>query len=483
MLELLPYQRVGVDTLKENSRFLLADDMGLGKTPQLICAVEEQSKDCTVLVVCPNTIKWNWAIEIGRWTKATHTVDIVDGSTNEKKAKSFYSFVANKKTQGIHYLIINYESLPFWIDVLRVDWDFIIVDEAHRIKNRKTTTTEMVHLLSMYTSHLYFATGTPFLNTTTDIYSILKCIDKKEFRSYWTFVHNYCDVEVDYKGHKHYTVADTIDPDCRKSRELKRVLEKYMLRRLKTEVRKDLPAKINIPIYLHIEDEQRRIYDEMETQMCSLIDGVYHAGSLTIAQITKLLQICISPQLLSEKYKTIEGAKIEAFKELLEAMPDEKITVFSQWESVTSAIKEHLKKWKYKYKVEEITGKVTGKERQEGIERFQSEPTSKMMLCTISAGGVGVTLTASHNVIFFDKSPVPALNLQAEDRSCRHGQDFPVNVYSLITLDTLEEDLYRLLEKKSTAIGVNLGEVEEVEDSVIAELKKAVLTRRFREIK
>lgn len=481
-MNLFAYQEKGVATLEANKRFLLADDMGLGKTPQLICAVDNQfvGEPLLVLVVCPNTLKWNWEIEINNWCKNPHTVYLVDGKTQEDKAdKALFPFLRNKTKPEIHFLVINYESINFWLEALRFKWGFIVVDEAHKLKNRKSKNYENLKILNLYTSGLYLATGTPFLNRTSDIWTLLNLIDKKNFSAYWKFAQSYCDVGINYEGHKHLTVTDILDPSNPKVKALHKALAKYMLRRTKKEVRPDLPPKIITPVYLELPPEQRKIYGEMEEEMCTKVDDKYYAANITIAQIIRLIQISISHKLLNPASLAVDGIKQDAALEIIESLGNEKIVVFSQWESVTTRLRRKLEAQGYPWPIYEITGNVTGEERQKGISAFQTGAGGGIMLCTIAAGGVGVTLTASANLIFMDKCLVPKINEQAEDRLCRHGQERTVNVYNLITRNTIEEDVYDLLYKKDYVVGINLGEVTEIDNYVIENLQGKILSRRL----
>jgi len=290
------YQRVAVKLMKEIPNPLLADDMGLGKTLESICLCEELNEgasyeDLAVLVVCPNTLKWTWAAEIELWKSMAGTwkdgcVQVIDG-TPKKKEKLW-------ENPG-KYTIINYESLPtapqvYFTDVERLNrliesrnekrvkaglppkpkskkiweedvpdrvWDVLIIDEAHRIKNRKSMYTEAVNAIRA--KKIVAVTGTPFMNQVDELWSILHRLDPVKYSSYWTFVDKFCQVQETPFGKK---IIGAKDMEA-----LKKELAPIMIRRMKEELIADLPDKSYQRIMVEMTPVQKRLYNEMKNNL------------------------------------------------------------------------------------------------------------------------------------------------------------------------------------------------------------------------
>ncbi|MDI6840475.1 MAG: DEAD/DEAH box helicase [bacterium] len=421
------YQRVGAHFLNNTSKCILADDMGTGKTLQAITACEDQGAE-RVLVVCPNTLKWNWFDEIDKWTDSKAVV--VDGA-KKKREKAISEF------QG-KYLIINYEALRLHEELQNIEWDVLILDEAHKIKNRKAQQTKAAKKLKA--NRVYLLSGTPMLNRPDELWSLLNRLYPDKFRSYWRFVERYCSM-VDNGWGKDIGIGTSEQQE-----ELKRLLAPIMLRRTKQEVLTELPDKIHQRHLVELKGKQAEAYKTMEEDaIATLTSGETIAAPVVIAQITRLRQIAISTQLLSDQ--VAESAKFEVLLELIQDNKDNhKIVVFSQFRKAVELFSKKLDEAGIKWVA--VTGKVKQDDRHQATKSFQEDIETRVMLATIEAAAHGLTWTAADIAVFLDRHWTPAINTQAEDRLHRIGQKNSVTIINLVAKGTVEEYIEWLLEKK-----------------------------------
>jgi len=594
------YQRVAVKLMGEIDNPLLADDMGIGKTLESICTCEEVNEgtsyeDLRILVVCPNSLKWTWADEIETWKSRTGTYDpdktvrVIDGTPKQKKK------------QWAHpgkYTIINYEALTtagevYFADVDKVEasllkrnekrvaaglppkkaskkiwederpdrvWDILIVDEGHRIKNRKSVYTEAIK--SIKANKVIVVTGTPIMNRVDELWSILNRLYPTKYTSYWNFVDKYCEVTETRFGKK---ITGTKNLE-----QLKQELAPIMIRRTKEEIMEDLPDKSYQKILVEMTPVQKKLYYEMKNNLITyymkpildvdartltdhlrdnrmaekmlihfstdpdsekyvetceeekaelqqalrkskekhvvidtrtvnladyvdessekddkekmkdaeiaflsqslekfrnkdervaiiisstpvyknVVDSVGKLSATTLlAQTTRLRQIAISAGLIASDYKA-DAPKIDTFMDVL---PDylennKKVVVMTQFAQALELVKPRLEAAGIKYV--SLTGEVPIPERREIVKTFQNDTETKVFLCTIKAGGVGITLTRASTIFFLDRDWTPAMNEQAEDRLHRTGQKDNVLVVDLIAKNTVEAHVWQLLREK-----------------------------------
>ncbi len=424
--KLRDYQRVGVNFLTTAKRAILADEMGIGKTVQAITACEEVEAK-KVLIVCPNSLKWNWHNEVEMWTGKEAT--IIQGP-KAKRQKQIAAY-----TQG--YLVINYESLRLHPELAKKKWDVLICDEAHKLKNRKTQQTKAVK--DIKADRIFLLTGTPMLNRAEELYSLLNRLYPEKYSSFWRFVDQFCQ-----QHHNGFGVE--IRPGTEAQiKALRNEIQPIMLRRVKKDVLTELPDKVYVRHVVELEGKQRAIYNRMHKEAMTIIEDELVAAPVVIAQITRLRQIAVSPQLINEE---AEGsAKIDALLEMLENnMGEHKIAVFSQFrkaiELVGSKLTEKGIKWV------SVTGAISHDDRQANTEAFQNDPDTRIMLATIEAAGLGLTWTSADIAVFLDQHWTPAINRQAEDRLHRYGQRNSVTIIKLIAKDTIEEQIENLLDEK-----------------------------------
>lgn len=408
--ELRPYQAYGVNWLIEHQAALLADDMGTGKTAQAILAFRilvRQGRALQALVVCPKSVVPHWERELSLWAPELQVVRVAGA----KEVRQFqWAAYANK----CHVLLTNYETLVRDSkEVLNNSYDLTVADEAQRIKNVETATSMVMR--GLRGKYRWGLTGTPLENRTDDIAGIFHFVKPGLFR----------------RG---------VEPT---ESEASRRIEPFTLRRRKADVLKELPDKhVNVePVDLT--EEQRATYDEAErTGRIQLETGQNITVQHVLALITKLKQICnFDPA-------TGESGKLEWLIEFIENVHDQdcKALVFSQFVETLKRIRPAIER----YQPLMFTGETSDRDRRSIVEAFQPQPKSpnEVLLVSLKAGGVGLTLTAANQVVHFDSWWNPATMRQAEDRVHRIGQTKEVSVYTLVTKDTIEERIQKKLEGK-----------------------------------
>lgn len=446
--ELFDFQREGVEFLVKHPRALLGDEMGLGKTVQTIVAslaiADEKDR---ILIVCPNSLKWTWAKEFERWAPTT-SVQLVTGDrlTREKQILS-----------DAQVTIINYELFRYGLKtdrgerewshdtqlVMKRKWKTIVLDEAHRVKNRDAQVTRALTTITKTIDRVYLLTGTPILNRLEELWSLLRILFPKEYTSYWRFVERYCQVFSNGFGTEIGPARPEMLP------ELKTILDGFTLRRLKRNVLPSLPRKLPIRrVWVPLEKSQRDVYQGMAEEMYTILEsGEVVSAAVAIAQITRLKQIVIDPNLMAQPDLPLGGTKVDAVLDILESMAGEKVVIFSQFATALNRLQKTLSAKGYDTSI--ITGEVTGEDRQAVVDRFQTDPSNQVLLCGLKSGGVGITLTAAHTAIFLDKFWNPALNWQAQERLDRIGQTEPVTIIELLAEKTIEESIEKLLTQKA----------------------------------
>jgi SNF2 family DNA or RNA helicase len=426
------YQTVGAYFLMKGKKIIMGDDMGTGKTLQTLTAIE--ALDLTrVIIVVPNSLKYNWEEEINKWTDSKCLV--MDGG--RKTRESIIEQYKNDKS--IRYLITNYASVRNYEGLQKIKWQAEVYDEAHKLKNRKSQQTKKAKKIKA--EYTFLLTGTPILNRAEELWSLLNKLYPKKFSSYWRFVENYCEMRDNGFG------IDILEGDEHQKEQLRQLIAPVMIRRTKKEVMPELPEKIHRDLPVKLEGKQAKIYKEMEQNMFTeLENGEIVAAPVVIAQLMRLRQIAISPELIGE-----EGAKSAKFKALLELVEDniedQKIVVFSQFKQAIKLFGKILTDKGIDWL--EVSGDVKGKARQQATNEFQNNPDKRIMLATIEAASLGLTWTAANIGVFLDRHWTPAINRQAEDRLHRMGQKGDVTIVNMIAKGTVEERIQLMLADKA----------------------------------
>jgi superfamily II DNA or RNA helicase len=447
---LRPYQEQGLSWLKFihdlGTGGILADDMGLGKTIETIALLllvkqenKEKEKDLRALIVAPTSVVGNWIREIEKFGK-TLTTALWHGAGRKEQQKDLSS---------ANVIITSYALLRRDIDLLtKLQLDYVILDEAQAIKNPHSATAQAAKELSP--SRRLALTGTPIENRLTEIWSIFDFVSPGILPPLPKFEERF---------------SRPIDQgDSKAAARLKTIIHPFILRRTKTEVAKDLPAKIESDKVIDLGTDQRAIYTqvlrEVRAQVMGELDRVGLAKSQLhiLAGLTKLRQAACDPRLLGlpRQFSHDDSAKVTAFRELIEEAEagGHRVLVFSQFVSMLKILKSALDEDRIRY--EYLDGST--QDRTERIDRFQTDPTITVFLISLKAGGSGLNLTAADTVIHFDPWWNPAVEDQASDRAHRIGQSKVVTVYRLVAAGTIEEKILELKEKKRELVSAVLTE-------------------------
>lgn len=409
---------------------ILADDMGLGKTLQtlsMLQALKDEGKDVHALIVTPASLVFNWKAEVNKFTPSLK-VATVSGSTKERKD------IINKQND-YDILITSYDLLKRDIALYEsITFNIEIIDEAQFIKNHNTASAKSVRAIK--SKHRLALTGTPIENRLTELWSIFEYLmpgfmfNQEQFKK---FIANPIEK---YK-----------DQDAAKT--LKRLTGPFILRRIKSDVLKDLPEKIEEIRVTPLSGEQEKLYiaEVAKTQgMLKKSEDIKDKKIEILAELMKIREICCDPSLVFKDYKG-ESAKREATMDLIKSAIDggHKILLFSQFTSMLSLLEEDLKKEEIEYYT--ITGETGKAKRLELVESFNNG-TVPLFLISLKAGGTGLNLTAADIVIHYDPWWNIAVQNQATDRAHRIGQTKRVTVYKMIAENTIEERIVKMQENK-----------------------------------
>ena len=446
--EMRPYQKAGFDFLCHLTRLglggVLADDMGLGKTLQTLAWIawlREQSgrKPKPSLVICPASVLHNWEREANRFTPHLRVLVLASGAARHNLRRQIPA----------HDLIVtNYALLRRDLEELqKFDLKAIILDEAQFIKNPTAQVTLSVKQLR---SELRLAlTGTPLENRMLDLWSIVDFVQPGYLGNQAHFA------EV-------YEARNGDDAGIGQKLSRKRLAAKIrplMLRRLKKQVAKDLPERIEIRRDCELGEHQRKLYlAELRRSRDKVMQTVAEKGVArskihVLAALTRLRQICCHPDLVGND---AASGKTETLFELLEPLLAEgqKVLLFSQFVQMLEILHQECRERSIPTHI--LTGET--KHRQEVVQAFQDDPNAAVFLLSLRAAGTGLNLTTASYVVLYDPWWNPAVEAQAIDRSHRIGQTRTVNAYRLIAPGTVEEKIWELQQSKAQTITDVLGE-------------------------
>lgn len=430
------YQVKGFQWLKtlEQYRFggILADDMGLGKTLQMISVLlsaKEAGKTGTSIIISPASLVYNWGQEFEKFAPQMK-VRLVTGSQKERAD-------IIREYQNYDVLVTSYDLLKRDIaEYEDINFEFQVLDEAQYIKNHSTAAAKAVKVIK--STHRFAMTGTPIENRLSELWSIFDYLMPGFLYSYEVFRRELETPIVKYK-----------DEDA--SNRLRKMVAPFIMRRLKGDVLKDLPDKIEEIRYAKLETEQQKLYDAQVMHMKEMLESQetedFQKSKLQIlAELTKIRQICCDPELLFDKYNG-SSAKRQACVELIQSAieGEHKILVFSQFTSMLELLEQDLKKEKIAYY--KITGSTSKEKRVELVNEFNKDATP-VFLISLKAGGTGLNLTGADVVIHYDPWWNLAAQNQATDRAHRIGQTKLVSVYKLIVKDSIEEKIVKMQESK-----------------------------------
>ena len=446
------YQKNGflwLKTLRENGfGGILADDMGLGKTLQVISLLTAEQQEMQAgekelrrsLIGCPASLVYNWQKEITRFAPQLKTV-IVAGSVPDRA-----SIIRHSKEGEI--LITSYDLLKRDAEVYqKFVFAIQVIDEAQYIKNPSTQAAKGVKKITA--AFKLALTGTPIENRLSELWSIFDYLMPGFLYTYQKF-------------REEIELPIAVNQDANKMERLQRMIRPFILRRLKGDVLKDLPEKIEENVFARLDGEQMQLYDAYATRMKEMLsqqnEKEFHKGRMQIlSELTKLRQLCCDPGLLLEDYHG-ESAKTDMCMELIvnAVGAGHKILLFSQFTSMLDRLTERLKKEGIDYYL--LTGSVNKEKRMQMVESFNNDDVPVFCI-SLKAGGTGLNLTSADIVIHYDPWWNVAVQNQATDRAHRIGQKHVVTVYKLVAEGTIEEKIIDIQErKKKLAEQVREGE-------------------------
>ncbi len=429
-VDLLPYQLDGIAFAVGAGRAILADDMGLGKTIQGIGAAELLSAEAgisKVLVICPASLKSQWRLEIKRFSD--RTCQLVLGSAEERAAQY---------DNSCFFTICNYEQVLRDINSIEtVKWDLIILDEGQRIKNWQTKTSQTTK--SLRSPFALVLSGTPLENHLDDLYSIVEFIDDRRLGPAFRFFNTYRVVDEKGKvlGYKNLD-------------ELRKKLKPVLLRRTRKGVMSELPPRTTELRRIPPTEEQISIHNGQRKIIQSIISKRY-ISEMDLLRLQKALLICrmaANSTFLVDKEPPGYSSKLDEIDTLLDQLlseQDRKIVLFSEWTTMLGLIEPFLHKRDLRYV--RLDGSVPQKKRQALMHEFQKDPDCRLFITT-NAGSIGINLQAANTVINVDLPWNPAVLEQRISRAHRMGQKNPVQVFILVTEDTIEENLLGTLSAK-----------------------------------
>ena len=443
----MEHQKVAIEKLLANDRYILADDMGLGKTTSAIIASMESGAK-KVLIICPASLKINWQREIENYSDKKTL--IVEG---KKWGSTFDYYIIN------YDIIKNYHSMESVAlgeeirqPILKEKFDLVIIDEAHYISNPTAQRTKLINDIVDKIPKVWLLTGTPMTSRPINYYNILKIVQSPIALNWQTYVKRYCGgYQFTVNGKKIWNTGGATNLD-----ELRDRTKNLVLRRMKTDVL-DLPDKIITPIFL---DLKSTFYDEELEDFMRITNDNKNKESISIT-INRLMKV----------RQVIAYEKVEYTSEIIDRCLEQgkKVIVFTNFTMTLDMLHE-----KYKKNSVVLDGRMSKEKRQQSVDRFQNEDKIKIFISNIIAGGVGITLTSAEVVIMNDLSFVPAHHSQAEDRAFRYGQKKNVIVYYPIFENTMEKIVYNILNKKKNIIDQVMGDGDFSESFATSLLKELV---------
>lgn len=440
--ELFPYQQDGVRFIESRrGRALVAHEMGLGKSAMALVWLDAHPELRPAVIVCPASLKINWAErEAKLWMGGNPRIEILKGKNGKTLPKA-------------DIYVINYDILSGWVEELRkLNPKVVICDEAHALKSSKALRTKAIKDLCKGVPHVLMLSGTPIVNRPAEMYNALNILAPTTFPSFTKFAFRYCNARHNGFGWD-FTGASHTD-------ELHQLLVgTVMVRRLKAEVLKDLPDKIRSIIPMELSN--RKVYDTASEDLAAWLR---EEGEKKRAEAATKAEALVKIEVLKQlAVKGIMDSACEWIEDFLEQ--DQKLVVFATHKAVIDTLME-----RFQGRAVKVDGSVSGEQRQEAVDRFQTDESVRLFVGNTQAAGVGITLTAASNVAFLEYPWSPGAVQQAEDRCHRIGQKDTVNIWYLVAKDTIIETICKLIDKKRKVLDRVLEGASGEESSIFGEL-------------
>ncbi len=455
------YQVQGVQAVHDfNGRALIADEMGLGKTIEALLYLRLNPFVRPALIVCPATIKIKWFREVKKWCPDEENVYIIDGKSD------------SLPLDGV--TIINYESLIRFAEVkevkknnktkrfykvdkyLNVGYKAVVFDEVHYIMNKGRQRTEISLKIAEKIEKVIGLSGTPFMSKPIEIFNFVNLLRPDIFPSRWRFAERFCNLSHNGFG------WDFNGCDKSKTKELHDLLTStVMIRRLKSEVLKELPPREYSVIPLELSN-----YKEYRQAECDILDNLGENKNSFLAQCEYLKSIA-----MQGKYDLI----VKWIKDILES--GEKLVIMGHHLEVIARLCEEFKGICVR-----LTGQESLNQKQQAVDLFQNDPKIKLFIGGLKAAGVGIDLTKASKLAMIEFLWTPGIHDQAGDRIHRYGQTLPVNIYYLVADNTIELDLAQMIDNKRKNTSAVLDGKEATEETLLMELYEK-FKERSKEVK
>jgi SWI/SNF-related matrix-associated actin-dependent regulator 1 of chromatin subfamily A len=453
------YQKAAIEFALKRKNILIADQMGLGKTIEAIGIINADESVKKVLIITPASLKYNWKKELlgderkKGWLTRNMSVAIIN---------------PQEYSEG-DIQIINYDILNRYKDKLKESNKraLIILDEAHYIKGHKAQRTKAAQELLKGAGKRILMTGTPIMNRPIELYPMLQSLEDPLADNWVHYVRRYCDA---YKSQWGWMVKGASHLD-----ELQdKLRSSVMIRRLKSDVLKELPPKRRQIIEIPADDELKQFVNQEK----NIVNQTVAETQDLVNEIQSMRDNKIKSEEYTQKVEQLREAKQYEFSELEKIRhqtalaktkkilgdlddlleTDEKFIIFAHHKDVIDMIYQH-----FKDKAVKLTGSDSAQKKQEAVEKFQNDEKIKIFVGNIQAAGVGITLTASSTVIFIELDWSPSNMTQAEDRSNRIGQQKPVNVIHYVVDGSIDSMLAKKLVDKQDIIDKALDKSAEME--------------------
>jgi SNF2 family DNA or RNA helicase len=427
----------------------LADDMGLGKTVQTLAILLERAPHGPALAIAPVSVALNWQAEAIRFAPTL-------------RVRAYYEQRNLDDLQPFDLVIASYNMLQQDAKAFaKPVWRTVVLDEAQAIKNADTKRSQAA--MALKADFRLIATGTPVENHLGELWNLFRFINPGLLGS---------------KEHFTERFSTPIERGDKLARaHLKRLIQPFILRRTKTQVLSELPARTEITLQVELSDQERHLYEALRQEALEKLDQTPQKQvkpMQVLAEITKLRRFCCHPK-LAIKNASVSGSKLAVFSEIVEELLDNKhkALVFSQFVDHLAIVRAWLDEKGISYQY--LDGEVPAPDRKKRVDAFQAGQ-GDIFLISLKAGGVGLNLTAADYVIHLDPWWNPAVEDQASDRAHRMGQLRPVTIYRLVTQQTIEDKIIALhAQKRDLADSLLEG------GDVSAKLDTAALLRLLRE--
>lgn len=435
--DLRSYQKDGFNWLLRLKNMylngILADDMGLGKTLQAIVAItchHKENKNAKSVIVCPTSLLHNWKEEFHKFNPNLNVM-VIDGIPSQRKKLI-------SKISEMDVVITSYTLMQKDIETYQqTNFSYAILDEAQHIKNRGTRNAKSVKMINA--AHRLILTGTPIENSLDELWSLFDFLMPGLLSSYDRFLEKYVRITGEaYAANLNY---------------LKKKVSPFILRRMKSDVLKELPAVDEITYHCRLSGVQLDLYRSYalsaKEELSKLVerDGFDKVQIHVLATLTRLKQICCHPAIFAkEKSESGDSAKYEMLLELLQTLVEgkHKTVIFSQYTKMLQIMREDFESRGIKFSY--LDGST--KNRLQIVKEFNENEDIPVFLVSLKAGGTGLNITGADTVIHYDMWWNPAVENQATDRVHRIGQTKSVSCYKLVTLNSIEEKIVELQKRK-----------------------------------